>query len=152
MATLYNTDVVLHTMLWSYQFCMQCCDQCEWWQPCTSKNHDRNLWPGGIAADPVALRGQQTDWWDRWTPCCADRVLPGSCADPACWTGQVMVTSGHPTGTSQPVQRIQVKTAPTLEPYTCMPVHMHKYEHKSNKRLLTPLLKIYNIYVGRIWN
>ena len=38
------------------------CRQCEWWQPCTSKNRNFKLKSGGIAGDPVALRGQMTEW------------------------------------------------------------------------------------------
>ncbi len=39
-----------------------CGCQCEWWQPCTSKNRNFKVWPCGIAGDLAASWGQRTEW------------------------------------------------------------------------------------------
>ena len=59
-----------------------CYCQCEWWQPCTSKNGNFKLKFSGIAGDPVASWGQMTEWYGRWTPGDAGCARPGRAAGP----------------------------------------------------------------------
>ena len=92
------------------------CDQCEWWQPHTRKNG--NMWPGDIVVDPVASRGQRTEWQGRWTPGDAGRARPRRGAEPACRTGQVIVSSQNSTYSSQ--------NTPTFESYTCTLARVQK--------------------------